>query len=1007
MKYLYFFVLFFPLTMIAQPANNSCAEAFRLPEQPTYCSGTGRFSNVAATSTLPVNDYPVCIDERAQIRDVWFAFTALRNSVNIQVRGNVEGNPGGSLAAPQFALFAGTCTGLSAIGCRSPFQNPQTGQFLNGGNLIFNQLVVGQTYFIMVGARNGNAGTFELCVDQFDAVPEPSSDCATGVVLCDKSSFSVPFLQGSGRVNDNLLSENINCSSPIGEFNSAWYKWTCDQPGSLDFTITPLGAALNEDIDFVLFELPSGLDNCNDKRVLRQMFSGETSGQGAANLPCLGPTGLRSGEGGILENCGCDQGDNNFVSAIDMVSGRSYALVVMNFSGSGDGFSIEFGGRGTFLGPAPAFTVTIGEVCVGEALVFTDQSQSVDPIVRREWDFGETASPRTATGPGPHSVVFREPGTPSVSLLIETSRTCREIVSQQEVTVRCCAGQFSGTFMATDVRCPADSNGRIDFSGSSNFSPATTTYNWSNGATTEDIDGLTQGTYTLTLSDVSGCTEVFTAAVGGPAPFTFDTLIQMPDCAGGTNGQLTFTVTGGGQSPYTYRFNGGAFGPENQRDNLPVGVVAVEAQDANGCRVAQDIAVNELALELVAGAPLVTEPICAGEASGTITINLANGTPDFTYDFGLGEGFERRNQREELPAGRYQVVARDAEGCLGNFSVEVPDPPTLQIENEGNDISCFGEQDGNITLRVSGGRPGYTYRWSDGATTDSVRTALSAGPYTVSLTDRNGCLRSLSDTIIEPAEVLPVLEVATDLVCFEEPTGSFLLSASGGTPGYTYSADGINFQNDPLLSGLLAGDYQLFVQDANGCRDSLTSSLGQPVALVVNPGTDLRIVLGFDTTLQATSNFPATRFVWGPDSLRCLDPLCTRVRAAPVRTTDYSVIGINSAGCMDTAQVRLAVIEDRPLFIPSAFSPNGDGINDLFTVFGGRAVEQVNFLRVYNRWGGLVFERENFEPGTPALGWDGTVEGRPANPAVFVYQAAVRFIDGTTVAFTGDLSLIR
>lgn len=1006
MKYLYLLLLtLVALPLLAQPANDECATATALPEQTSYCSGTAAFTNVDATLSLPVNDYPICLDERDQIQDVWFSFTALENSVNIQVTGNVDGTPGGTLNAPQFALFSGGCDGLVAEGCRSPFQNPQTGQFLNGGNIIFNGLVTGATYFILVAARNGNSGTFELCVDQFEAVPEPDSDCETGVILCDKSPFSVDFLQGIGDVQDNILSGNISCGIDPVEFNSAWYKWTCDESGSLSFDITPLGAAFNEDIDFVVFEFPSGLDQCNDKQVLRQMFSGETSGNGAANIPCLGETGIRDGAGDTLENCGCDPGDDNYIQSIDMVSGRSYGVVIMNFSGSGDGFSIEFGGSGTFVGPEPAFTFSSSEVCVGDALTFEDQSTSLDAIVSREWDFGPTATPSTASGPGPHSVVFGAPGQPSVSLTIETSRACREILNQQEVNVICCDGQFTGMANITDVVCPADSNGMINFSGSSSFSPTTLAYTWSNGEMTEDIDQLTQGNYVVTVSDESGCEDIFDFTVGGPPPFVLDTMITMPSCAGGTDGALTFTVLSGGQGPYVYNFDNAGFGPGNALTDLSVSVVNVVARDVNGCLVERDIPVDELELGLVEGSRIFTEPICAGDANGSITIDLANGAPAYQYDF--GGGFQSSNTQAGLTAGTYSVTARDADGCLGQFDVDLTEPPVISLTNQETDISCFGAGDGELTVFANGGRPGYVYSWSDGSTADTLRTDLEAGVYTISLTDQNGCVRSLRDTIIEPAEIFPVLETTNNLVCFGEAEGSFVLSATGGTPDYTFSSDGEFFQQAPLLEGLFAGNYQLFVQDANGCIDSVSGSLTQPMEFIIEPGNDLSIILGFDTTLRAVSNYSPVSYEWGPDSLACLDPLCTRVRAAPVFTTLYTVIGTNPAGCKDTAQVELKVIEDRPLYIPNAISPNGDGTNDGFTVFGGPAVAQVDVLRVYNRWGGLVFENTDFLPNDPSVGWDGLVDGRPVNSAVFVYYAEVQYVNGSVVEFKGDVTVVR
>ena len=167
------------------------------------------------------------------------------------------------------------------------------------------------------------------------------------------------------------------------------------------------------------------------------------------------------------------------------------------------------------------------------------------------------------------------------------------------------------------------------------------------------------------------------------------------------------------------------------------------------------------------------------------------------------------------------------------------------------------------------------------------------------------------------------------------------------------------------------------------------------------------IFLGFDTLVRVISNYSPVTYVWGPDSLLCLDPLCTSVRAAPVFDTDYTVLGINAAGCTDTATLRLEVIQDRPVYAPNAFSPDDDGENDNFTLYGGRAVEVIEALRIYTRWGGLVFEREIFPASEPGLGWDGRIDGRPANAAVFVYHARVRFVDGSTVDLAGDVTLVK
>ncbi|TXF89925.1 hypothetical protein FUA23_08175 [Neolewinella aurantiaca] len=1011
MKLLYPFLLLCflsPVIAWAQPANDECTNAIMLPMEREFCTGNAGATNIGATrSFADANQYDVCISDPDEMKDVWFAFVALENSARITVDGRIIGNERGSLREPQMTVYEGGCDGgltrNEALICKSPLNN------IHGVNAIVPNLIVGETYYILVGAHEGKEGTFELCVNQFDAVPEPDADCPTGVVLCDKSPFSVQFLSGNGLIREDLQADGCvaNDCNPT-EDNSAWYKWTCDQSGTLGFTITPLGTAANEDIDFAVYELPNGVDDCSGRQTLRCMYSGETSGNpDELNLPCLGATGLSVNDTDTGESCGCQTGNNNFAAAIDMVAGRSYALVVFNFSASGDGFDMEFNGTGTFLGPQPEFTFSDSEVCVGEALTFQDQSTSVDQIVSREWNFGPTATPQTASGPGPHSVVFGEAGTPAVELIVTTSRECREILSQQEVNVICCQGQFTGSATTSDVLCPNDSSGVINLTATSSFSPATLTYAWSNGETTEDISGLGTGDYTVTVSDVSGCEDVYSFTVGGPDPFVFDTLITMPSCAGGQDGALEFTILSGGLAPYEYSLNGGPFGTNNQISSIGVSTVNVRVQDGNGCFVEQDIFVDELQLGLVQGVDVFTEPVCAGDATGSIQIELANGQPDFSYDFGLGDGFQSSNVRNGLAAGIYNVTALDADGCTGVFQVELTEPPVITLAAQGTGSTCFGTDDGQIIVLSGGGRPGYTYTLNGQSVTDTVQTGLVPGTYTVQLTDATGCVRSVTEVITEPNEIFPVLLEENDLTCFDAATGSFRLTATGGTPGYTYATDDRVFQQDSLLSGLLAGDYTIYVMDANGCVDSLNGSLTQPREFIVDPGGDAQIFLGFDTLLRVVSNYSPVTYEWGPDAFECTNPDCSIVRAGPVETTIYTVVGTNPAGCTDTASLELLVVEDLPLYIPNAFSPNGDGANDGFTIFGGRAVEEIEYLRVYDRWGGLQFENTNFMPNEPSLGWDGLVDGKKVNPAVFVWSASVRFINGTVQEYAGDVTVVR
>ena len=1001
--YLLAFVLLLAGGVFAQPGNDECATAIALPAQPQYCSGAMAFSNRGATATFAIDAYPVCIDDTDQMRDVWFSFTALRNSVAVRVVGDEPGRSRGTLTALQYAVYEGDCASPEDIGCRQPLD--RRGLPANSGSLVINDLVIGNQYYLMVGASSGQEGTFEVCVEQFDAPPDPSSDCSTAVILCDTTSFSVDLLQGRGSVADDLLSSNILCGEAPAETNSSWYKWTCDQAGTLSFDITPLGAAPDEDIDFVLYELTNGLEDCNSRVPVRQMFSGSNSDNVESSRPCWGSTGLRDRDTDTSEDCGCSPGDDSYAASLNMEAGKSYALVIINYSGSGDGFTIDFGGSGTFLGPEPNLTFSSAEVCVGQTLTFEDRSTSVDGIDSWAWDFGPTASPRYATGAGPHDVRFLQPGVPYVALTITTTRNCIEYASVNEVNVICCADQFAGSADLLPVSCPGAADGAIDVAASSQITADALTYAWSNGATTAGITGLDPGDYSVTVADGTGCDAVFTYVVPGPADFVLDTLISRPTCDGGMDGALQFTVLSGGAGDYEYSFNGGPFTASDRLENLAISTINVVARDANGCTVEAELFVDELQLELVSGTTAFTEPTCFGDTDGRVRIDIANGTPGYRYDF--GSGYQAQPEMGGFGAGTYRVTAIDAERCTGDFEVIIPEPPPLLAPLRWDSSSCFGAADGFVAVTPAGGRPDYGFSWSTGSSADSIG-GLRPGAYSVTVTDANGCEEFTAVTLTDPAELIGTVDSLIDLVCFNDPAGAVRLRANGGSPGYRYSSDGVNFDNDPLQDSLFAGTQSLYVMDSEGCLDTVTATLTEPEEFIITVEDFVQLYLGDDTTLTARGNYSPVDFVWGPDSVACLTPDCARVRIRPVGSYDYFVTGVNPAGCVDTAVVAFSVIQDLPTFIPNVFSPNGDGNNDFFTVFGGGAIERVEQLRVYDRWGGLLYEApEPFPANEPSLGWNGMLNGRPVNNGVYVYYIEVRYINGAVEAYRGDLTVVQ
>ncbi len=406
------------------PANDHCSKAYTLRNISNYCSSPRAFTTDGATPSRLEN--PGCFPSYSSEpdNDVWFKFTAIANTVSISVIGAIEGTPKGTLQFPQFALYQGSCSnGLLPVGCMSD------GQGYNIAETFINDLAIGGTYYIRVDGRRGKTGSFQLCVNNFNPVPSPSSDCATAVVLCDKSPFTVPSISGVG-YDDREVPPGLCLRE---ESSSAWYKWTCDKPGTLTFILKPVNPA--DDIDFALFLLPFGVDDCSAKIPVRCMASGEqvnASYSGWAR--CSGKTGLRSSSADLYENAGCDEGDDNFIATLRMEQGESFALLVNNYHNTGNGFSITFGGSGTFKGPVAHFVVNKLKINQKQELWVRNKSSFVGGINNWEWNFGVDAKPATAKGKGPHKVKYSSIGKKSISLVVETNNGCK-VTKVRQVTV--------------------------------------------------------------------------------------------------------------------------------------------------------------------------------------------------------------------------------------------------------------------------------------------------------------------------------------------------------------------------------------------------------------------------------------------------------------------------------------------------------------------------------------------------------------------------------------------
>ena len=226
--------------------------------------------------------------------------------------------------------------------------------------------------------------------------------------------------------------------------------------------------------------------------------------------------------------------------------------------------------------------------------------------------------------------------------------------------------------------------------------------------------------------------------------------------------------------------------------------------------------------------------------------------------------------------------------------------------------------------------------------------------------------------------------------------------------GYTYGLDSINFVTDSILGNVSAGTFPVFVMDTEGCIAFTDVTVIEPEELIVNAGLDTTVNLGFPAELSSFV-VPFLRPVaisWSPtEGLECTD--CPSTTLLPLNTDIYSITVVDSTGCVATDSVMVTVNKNRPIFIPNAFSPNFDGTNDIFTAYGNAAAQQIQIMRIFNRWGALMFEGENLPLNSNTIGWNGVFNNQDMQPGVYVYYIVVDFIDGVSVPFEGDITILR
>lgn len=945
------------------------------------------------------------------------SFIAGASSVELEVI--VSGSASACADGVQFMVFgnpngpACNSTQIVDYGCESPM-SPGTNQF------IANNLVPGLEYFMMV---DGFAG--DNCTYQINAVSGVVVDVSAGPdrSICDGETVTLNvYGNGNGPVSWSGTGLNTTTgvtvvASPPGPGVYQYIVNATDAlvpecNGQLSDTVlvtvlpaTPVTVSVSPCVDGSYVLTASGADNYV---WTPSVAITQTSGSSVTVTP-TGPTTYT-------------------------VTGSTPGCVISNT------VSVTICDENCV---EPEFTVTAPAGACAPSTV--DLSTAVSDTDINTVSYHATQAAANAGTPALPSNTVSVSGTYYVRVTVPGSPDCFSVqpivVSINPVPV------IEGTMVQPTCN---GSNGSIAVTvtgGNANFGFA-----WDTGGSTATLSALAAGNYTVTVTDnTTNCTtsETFSLSSAGAPAITALVAVD-PNCVL-DNGSITITATGG-IGGLQYSVDGGnSFQSTGAFTGLAAGSYDVIVQDTDGCSVTDNI-VLEIPSSPTIDDVVAVEPTC-NASNGSLVISASGGSGTLQYSIDNGANFQNSGTFQNLPAGNYQILIVDGNACTTSVNA------TLNSENAPSILSvdlqnpnCIADN-GTITIEATGGIGVLTYS-IDGGTTPSTTfeyTGLAAGTFAITVEDEVGCSASQNVTLTAPTPGTITL-TGTSPSCGGSD-GTITINTTGGNGAMVYSIDnGSNLQTSGSFTGVPAGTYDILVLDAEGCQTLGQTTLvplpvlntaeasicqgesffvgGSAQTVAGNYDDTYLSVLGCDsivTTTLIVHPLPPAGFVVTPMSAPVSDPNFVVIGGPGTGITEweynwgdgtittdpggphtYDGAGryvitqtvTSSNGCVNSFAVTVLVKEDLRFYIPNAFTPDGDGVNDFFAAHGVGFEEWE--MDIFDRWGELIYTVTSAGPA-----WDGRIGGKDAVQDVYAYRCRLMDLDGMAYEYLGHVTLTR